>query len=178
MQLRSLLFASCLLSLGACVTITYTTKGENPDAYKGKARPWPAAAQCPAPATMKGEAQEVLALLNAERAKAGLKPVVLDAKASGMAQAFACENAARKAISHEGTDGSSLGERFKRAGLGFSVMAENLAFGQKTPEQVITAWMNSPGHRRNMLYPAITRIGLGKVEGPYTVWVLDLYQPG
>lgn len=172
MTFKTLLLGS-LLALTGCVTISYETDGS--EAYKGKPRPWPMAAQCPPPASARADAQAVLALINAERTKAGVPPVALSSAATGVAQAFACENGARHDISHEGTDGSSLGERLKRGGIRPSVMAENVAFGMTSPQEVMTAWMNSPGHRRNILRPEVKEIGVGKAEGGYVAWVLDLY---
>jgi len=80
MTFKSLLLATCLFAQAGCVTISYTTNGG--DAYSGTPRPWPMTARCPAPASAPADAQAVTALINAERSKAGLRPVALSSAAT------------------------------------------------------------------------------------------------
>jgi uncharacterized protein YkwD len=64
-------------------------------------------------------------------------------------------------FSHTGKDGSSLASRISATGYQFSVAAENIAAGSSTPEQVVSSWMNSSGHRANILNPNLKEIGIG-----------------
>ncbi|NEP07952.1 MAG: CAP domain-containing protein, partial [Okeania sp. SIO4D6] len=62
---------------------------------------------------------------------------------------------------HTGLDGSSAGDRIETTGYDFSAWAENIAVGYLTPEAVVEGWMNSPGHRANILDPNLQEIGVG-----------------
>jgi uncharacterized protein YkwD len=62
-------------------------------------------------------------------------------------------------FSHVGKDGSTPSQRVTREGYNFRAFGENIAAGQQTPEQVVNAWFNSEGHRRNMLNPAFEEMG-------------------
>ena len=64
-------------------------------------------------------------------------------------------------FSHTGIDGSTMTQRIGVAGYQFSSAAENIAAGYTTPEEVVGGWMNSPGHRANILNPNLTEIGVG-----------------
>jgi uncharacterized protein YkwD len=137
-------------------------------------RPWPESATCPTPARAKADAASLLALMNAARASAGLGALSLDAAVGGVAQAYACENAARQSIDHVGSDGSDLLERFRRGGLQPALAAENTGLGFADPATAFAWWMNSPHHRENILRPGITRVGIGLAEGtPRPAWVVD-----
>jgi len=63
-------------------------------------------------------------------------------------------------FSHTGKDGSSLASRISATGYQFSAAAENIAAGPSTPEQVVSSWMNSSGHRANILNPNLKEIGI------------------
>lgn len=64
-------------------------------------------------------------------------------------------------FSHTGIDGSTMVQRIQTTGYQFSSAAENIAAGYTTPEQVVAGWMESPGHRANILNPNLTEIGVG-----------------
>jgi len=70
-----------------------------------------------------------------------------------------------KNMSHTGSDGSTFYERVLRTGYDPSAVGENVAQGQRTPEVVVMAWQQSPGHCKNMMRPDFTEIGVGKAEG-------------
>ena len=103
----------------------------------------------------------VLELTNAERAKAGLKPLTLNNQLAEAAQGHSDSMAADDFFSHTGADGSSVGDRVKEEGYEFARTGENIAAGQTTAEQVVEGWMNSPGHRANILNADYTEIGIG-----------------
>lgn len=102
-------------------------------------------------------AWEVLELVNAEREKAGLKPLELDSKLQDAAMVRAAESVVY--FSHTRPDGSGCWT----AGVEYMV-GENLAVGQTSPKQVVDAWMNSPAHRANILHKEYSSIGIGCVN--------------
>lgn len=104
-------------------------------------------------------AQEVVRLVNVERAKYGLSALAVNAKASQAAQVRAAEQA--RSFSHTRPNGSSCFTALKEAGVSYRSAGENIAYGQRTPQQVVTAWMNSAGHRANILGSQFTQIGVG-----------------
>ena len=64
-------------------------------------------------------------------------------------------------LGHTGSDGSSAGDRIDRVGYAWRSFAENAATGQYSPAEVVEGWMNSPGHRANILNPKLEEIGIG-----------------
>ncbi|MEU3606841.1 CAP domain-containing protein [Streptomyces sp. NPDC035033] len=114
-------------------------------------------------------ADQVIALVNAERAKAGCGPLTANATLTRAAQGHSDDMAARDFFDHTDPDGDGPGERVTAAGYPWSTYGENIAMGQTTPEQVMDAWMNSPGHRANILNCSFEEIGVGihTDGGPY-----------
>lgn len=134
---------------------------------------------CPAPARAGDDAPAgALAAVNAARAAAGIAPV---RAAPGLACAAARhvrDIAARHVLDHAGADGADLAVRLARAGYRFARAAENLARAGTDAAGVVALWEASPGHRRNLLDPAVTEAGIahiGTADGTY--WVLDLAAP-
>ena len=97
---------------------------------------------------------------NLERGRRHLAPLVLDARLCRAAQAHADDMVRRRKMSHRGGDGSSPFDRMKQAGYSFQAAAENVAYGQTSIAAVMTAWMHSSGHRRNIL-GAYRELGVG-----------------
>lgn len=114
--------------------------------------------------------QRVFQLTNQERAKKGLKPLKANSELNYVADKYAQEMAERGVLSHTGPDGSQAWDRAKEVGYEALTMAENIAAGQRTPEQVVQGWMNSSGHRANILNPDYTEIGVGYHD---KYWVQD-----
>ncbi|MEU2503286.1 CAP domain-containing protein [Streptomyces sp. NPDC007863] len=114
-------------------------------------------------------ADQVLSLVNAERAKAGCGPLTANATLARAAQAHSDDMAARDFFDHTNPDGADPGDRVTAAGYPWSTYGENIAMGQRTPEQVMEAWMNSPGHRANILNCDFKELGVGIHDdgGPY-----------
>lgn len=104
---------------------------------------------------------QVLELTNAERAKAGLNPLRLDNQLSQAAQGHSDSMGEDDFFSHTGADGSNAFDRIKDTGYKYSTAGENIAAGQRTAQQVVEGWMNSPGHRANILNANYTEIGIG-----------------
>lgn len=101
----------------------------------------------------------VVELVNEERAKAGLKPVTLQKDISAAAQVRAQET--EISFSHTRPDGTKFTTALAQAGVTYRGAGENIAWGQRTPEQVMNGWMNSAGHRANILNEKFTSIGVG-----------------
>ena len=169
MQRNQVTFASIAVSLmlAGCVPVVIPQDAAQP------LRDQPALANCPVPARSATDVPQVVALMNAERARAGLAPLILSAKISAVAQAFACENAARGSITHTGTDGSNLTERLRRGGVAASMVSENTAALYGTPAGAVAAWMASPPHRANILRPNARAVGVGQADGTRAAWVVD-----
>lgn len=103
---------------------------------------------------------EVLRLVNSERAKEGLSALTLNNTLCKAADVRAAEIV--KSFSHTRPNGTSCFTAVKEAGYtNYRSLGENIAAGQKTPVAVVTAWMNSPGHRANIMSKNFTTIGIG-----------------
>ncbi|MEE4590390.1 CAP domain-containing protein [Streptomyces sp. DSM 41524] len=110
-------------------------------------------------------ASEVIALTNAERAAARLAPLAPDPRLTAAAQAHSDDMVARDFYSHTGPEGHQPWDRARAAGATHRGIGENIACGQRSPEEVVRGWMNSPGHRANILKPDFTHIGVGHATG-------------
>lgn len=104
-------------------------------------------------------AEAVASLVNAARRDAGLSELELDADLCAAAQARAQEIA--QSFSHTRPDGSSCFTILEEFGISYRAAGENIAMGQRTPEEVMDGWMNSSGHRANILNGTFTSIGVG-----------------
>ena len=102
---------------------------------------------------------EVVRLVNAERAKAGLSALTMDATVNAAAQVRAKEIVS--VFSHTRPDGSSCFTALREAGVNYRGAGENIAYGQPSAQAVVNAWMNSEGHRANILNANFTTIGVG-----------------
>ncbi|MFI8089702.1 CAP domain-containing protein [Streptomyces sp. NPDC086080] len=142
-------------------------------APKPTATPEPTATtSAPAAPAASGAVARVVELVNAERGKVGCSPVKLNATLTEAAQKHSADMAATGTMSHTGSDGSDPGERITRAGYAWSTYGENVAYGYSTPEQVMTGWMTSPGHKANILNCAFKEIGVGLAQ-PGSYWTQD-----
>ena len=104
-------------------------------------------------------AAQVVSLVNAERAKHGLSALTMDSSVTAAAQVRAGE--LYRSFSHTRPDGRSCFTALREAGASYSGAGENIAYGQRSPEAVMQAWMNSSGHRANILSNKYTKIGVG-----------------
>lgn len=123
--------------------------------------------------------QDCTQLANNARAAAGLAPLTVDSRMTSAAEAHSIEQAQRKKMTHTGRNGSNAGQRITKLGYSWSTWAENVAAGQGDCASVMSAWMNSPGHRANILNPVMVNIGMGAVKGTNGViyWTMDLAKP-
>lgn len=112
-----------------------------------------------------GFAQRILELVNEERAKEGLGPLKLDEDLCAVAQLHCDDMVKRSFFDHINPDGKSPFDRMNDYGIRYMAAGENIACGQRSPEEVMNAWMNSPAHRANILSENYGKIGIGYAEG-------------
>ena len=103
-------------------------------------------------------------LVNNERSKQGLKPLQMDWELQRTARTKACDMASKGYFSHNSPTYGSPFDMMKQFGITFKTAGENIAQGQRTPEEVMQSWMNSSGHRANILKTDFTHIGVGYCE--------------
>lgn len=119
--------------------------------------------------------QQVLTLTNQERAKEGLKPLVTDAALMNTARAKSADMSKNNYFSHTSPTLGSPFDQMKAKGIQYKAAAENIAMGQRTAEEVVKGWMNSPGHRANIMNGNFTHIGIGyDTQGHY--WTQQFIQ--
>ena len=107
-----------------------------------------------------------LSLINAQRAAAGCPALGMNPALQQAAQSYASAMATQNFFSHRAPNGAGISQRAWAVGYRFHKLAENIAAGQKTPEAVVKTWMNSPGHRHNILTCGLQETGIGVVYQP------------
>ncbi|ODA66273.1 Cysteine-rich secretory protein family protein [Methyloligella halotolerans] len=119
--------------------------------------------------------------INAYRETKGLKPLAVNAQLNQAAQIQAEDLAKRDLLDHDGSDGSTPSDRVKRTGYVAGLTGENIAAGQKTWEEVLQGWKDSPPHNRNLLLPDATEMGIAVAFDREThfrsFWALVLAAP-
>ncbi|MDR6224115.1 CAP domain-containing protein [Desmospora profundinema] len=108
---------------------------------------------------------EVVNLVNQEREKRGLKPLKADTKLSQVARDKSQDMIDNNYFSHDSPRYGSPFDMMKAYGISYRTAAENIAAGQSTAKQVMDGWMNSDGHRANILNPNLDTIGVGYAKG-------------
>lgn len=108
--------------------------------------------------------QEMLALVNEERAKEGTKPLEFDTRLTEVGRGHSKDMFERGYFSHFSPEGEDVGDRLEERGIHYTFAGENLALAPNV-NRAHSGLMNSPGHRRNILDPAFTRVGIGVVDG-------------
>lgn len=154
---------TCLTKLGAALTFAL---------FAGAAS---ASTNCVVPSNANELATAIAQGLNANRAANRLRALDYNPKLGQAAMVHACDMTERNFFGHDGSDGSNVQNRARRVGYRDCLIAENLAWGYPRPEQIIDGWMNSPGHRHNMLLARVDEFGIAiaqGAQGPY--WVLVL----
>lgn len=109
--------------------------------------------------------QEILKLVNAERSKAGVEPLTLNWELSRVAKFKSEDMRDNNYFSHTSPTYGSPFNMIKNFGISYSAAGENIAAGQKTADEVMKAWMNSSGHKANILSANYTQLGVGKATG-------------
>jgi len=108
--------------------------------------------------------QRVVELTNAECAKQGLPALKIDTELSKVARIKSEDMQKNNYFDHNSPTYGSPFDMMKKFGISYTSAGENIAQGQRTPEEVVQAWMNSAGHRANILNNGFTHIGVGYVE--------------
>jgi uncharacterized protein YkwD len=150
-----------------------------PTASPTPAVPAPAITTAKPPAGNTSYESQVVTLVNQERAKAGCGALTVDSRLTAAARGHSQDMAVRNYFDHNTPEGVTPWTRITNAGYHFSAAAENIAEGQITPTSVMDAWMNSPGHRANILNCSLKNIGVGLAYNarhtPY--WTQDFGSP-
>ena len=173
MRLETLAPILALLYLGACIPDPATRADSVPHRQIVKTT------SCAPPPGVDMVESHLLADVNRERAVYGLQALRPHPGLSLTAQMQACDNAARGALSHTGIDGSGVGARARRAGYDYRMVLENLGLGVTSAGDAVQGWMNSPGHRANLLKPDAVEAGMGlaTTDSGRLVWALVLGAP-
>lgn len=143
------------------------------------AAPAKQAAAAPASANVGDYEQQVVELVNKERAAAGLPALKMNTKLAGVAEKKAEDLRDKNYFDHQSPTYGSPFDMMKQFGITYSTAGENIAKGQETPSEVMNGWMNSPGHRANILNADYTEIGVGYVtdSNGTTYWVQHFIRP-
>ena len=118
-------------------------------------------------------AKEVIRLVNVQRAKKGLPKVKATKNLSKAANLRAKE--IRKKFAHERPNGASCFQVLNKWKISYTMAGENIAYGMRTPKQVVKAWMNSSGHRRNILTRKFNRLGVGVYKKKGLIYWTQLF---
>ncbi|MCP3029968.1 CAP domain-containing protein [Halobacillus sp. A1] len=108
--------------------------------------------------------QQVVELTNEERAKQGLEPLELDTELSAVAKDKSIDMQQNNYFSHDSPTHGSPFDMMNAYGIDYTTAGENIAMGQTSPEEVVQGWMNSQGHRENIMNSSFTHIGVGHTE--------------
>lgn len=114
---------------------------------------------------------QVLKLVNIERKKEGLEPLKIDKKLTSVAQVKSDEMEKKGYFNHKSPKYGTPFQMMDKFGIKYMVAAENIAYGQETPEKVVKGWMESPGHRKNILNSRFHEIGIGISKNEPYHWV-------
>lgn len=136
--------------------------------------PLAATAGCVTPPNLSVLVADAAAAVNAARKAGGRLPLARSAHLDHAAMAHACWMAETGTFSHKGAGGSLPKKRIKATGYHTRLTAENIAWGQNSGVQVVAEWMQSRGHRKNILMGEIDDYGLGvALMNGRPVWVMD-----
>lgn len=111
-------------------------------------------------------AAQVLALINAERARGGCSALTTDQKLTAAAQSHSRDMASNNFFDHRGSTGSMVGDRVTAVSYSWRSVGENIAAGYGDAAEVVAGWMASPGHRASILNCAYVHTGIGYLHDP------------
>ncbi|MEU9984875.1 sigma-70 family RNA polymerase sigma factor [Streptomyces sp. NPDC050856] len=173
--------ASASPSVSASASASPTTKAPAPRPTPSRTTERPApprprpTAERPAPPASSSLAQQVTDLVNSERARNGCGPVRQNGLLDTAARRHSEDMDARDFFDHTDPDGVGPGERVTATGYRWSTYGENIARGQQSPSAVMRTWMDSPGHRANILNCSFKEIGVGVHEAPGGPWWTQVF---
>ncbi|MFE7543597.1 CAP domain-containing protein [Streptomyces platensis] len=148
---------------------TGSHRSAKPSEKPGSAAPERTVAASKTPDAQSSAESQVLSLVNQERAQAGCSPVTADEELAGLAQDFSDDMARRGFFDHTDPDGDTPWDRAEDAGID-DLGGENIARGQANAQSVMDSWMNSPGHRANILNCEYKTLGVGAHFGAGGPW--------
>lgn len=180
-----------MADLNKYLTSCYNNAYAAPTATPAKAQPAQASTTAaPAKETQTAQAapassaygsyeQQVVDLVNKERAAAGLPALKVNTKLAAVAEKKAEDLRDNNYFDHQSPTYGSPFDMMKQFGISYTSAGENIAKGQKTPAAVMDGWMNSPGHKANILNSSYTEIGVGYVTDANgtTYWVQHFIRP-
>lgn len=155
----------------AAATTAPTTRATAPRTTAPRAAPTSTRRPAPVAAVSGSQAAQVVALTNRARAQAGCAALRVDARLTAAAQGHSDDMSAHRYFAHDSQDGRSFADRIIAQDYP-SPGGENIAQGQQNAREVVTAWLNSPGHRRNIEDCSFTTIGVG-LAGAGEYWTQD-----
>ena len=167
---------------GTSTFITPTPASTETDLGRGATgTPTPLPEATPSPAS-DDPATQIVELINHERISRALTALVADPRLMAAAQSHSQDMASQEFFDHTGSDGSTPGDRITAEDYPWTFFAENLGCGYPTAEAMVQGWLDSPGHRANMLAPEAVHIGIGLVSDPDTdcgyYWTSDFAAGG
>ena len=123
----------------------------------------PASAAPSAPSPWSAYETRIFQLINAERGRRGIRPLVYNSELDQMAKIQATNMAHFQKMAHVLPEAElpALSDRARYVGYGYREIAENIALGYPSAESVVQGWMNSSAHRRNILNPGVVETGIG-----------------
>ena len=129
--------------------------------------------------TTTAQENEVIRLVNVQRANAGLHMLTTNWQLCRVARYKSADMANKGYFSHTSPTYGSPFQMMESFGLKFSAAGENIAYGQQSPAEVMNAWMNSPGHRSNIMNGTYTEIGVGLAKNSSGVcyWTQQFMKP-
>jgi len=161
----------CLVMFSGCGPMPAPAPAPPPISRPPIVKP-PLPPPAPAPAPLISVAQQLLIAHNQQRANAGLAPLTINPKLQLAAQQHSDYQAKVKQMAHEGIGDGTPFTRMQADGYQFSSAGENIAWNQQTVAAVMTAWMNSAGHKANILGP-YKEVGLAVAYNPGPYWTVD-----
>ncbi len=159
--MQKYLFLSLVLLLSSCGKAHDSSVASIPNALVQEGRPSPSPLSA---------MEQALIVANEVRRENQLPELTLDPRITAAAQAHASDMQRRNYFDHSSPEGESPFQRMEKAGVRFMAAAENIAMGVSDPRRAFAMWLNSPGHRRNLLNKNYRRQGIGFVGG---YWVHD-----
>ncbi|SCI79008.1 uncharacterized protein%2C YkwD family [uncultured Clostridium sp.] len=119
--------------------------------------------------------KEILDLVNVERTNRGLQPLKFNNELSNVATKKSQDMIDRNYFDHTSPTYGSPFDMMKQFGISYRAAGENIAMGQKTPKEVMNSWMNSPGHRKNILNPDFTELGVGIASNGSSIYWTQMF---
>jgi uncharacterized protein YkwD len=164
---------------GATATVTPPSNSPPPPSTPPSPSPSPTESPTESPTGNAAFEAEVVTIVNQKRAEADCPPVTVDDRLTAAARAHSADMAARDYFSHTTPEGVDFATRITAAGYRWSGAGENIAKGQRTPQEVMTSWMNSEGHKANILNCGYRNLGVGVAadSSGTLLWTQDFASP-